>query len=553
MSKQSTNNLKAVNVTKGKRLEKSVAPSYEGREGLVYARVSSKRQEMEGSGLQSQETRCMNDLQAIGVPYKKSFLDSYTGGGDFMERPAMQDLLAYIDANPHKRFLVVFDDLKRFARDVQFHLKLRQVFRGLDVELRCLNYRFDETDEGQFIETILAAGAELERKQNRRQVIQKMKARLEAGYWPFGSKKGYTLEKDRLHGKIAIPNKEGLEILRPALEAFASGNIVRKMDLCDHLIEKGFWRKQKVGRYVSKLTEILKDPFYCGDIEYLSWEVNRRSGQHKGIIARETFDLIQKRIRREDSGVRVRLDISPDFPLRGLLSCSSCKKHLTAAWSKGRKAKYAYYFCQDRSCPLYRKSAKKVDVEKGFDDILQRSRLHPQVEKVISAVFDQVWKQEIGNLEHHQSTAEQKIKTLKENVRELTGLAAKTKNEQVRGAYEDQIEEIAGELKEIKESSLQGIDFTIPYRTALNKAVGLLRNPRVTWKKSGVEEKHQLFYFIFDQKLEYSAVSGYRTAEIPRAARVFEEFVESNSDDVETGGIEPPCRNFSAEPSTSVC
>ena len=66
---------------------------YEEREGLVYARVSSIRQSIEGSGLESQEGRCISDLNAIGVPYTKTFPDKFTGGGDFMKRPAMRDAL----------------------------------------------------------------------------------------------------------------------------------------------------------------------------------------------------------------------------------------------------------------------------------------------------------------------------------------------------------------------------------------------------------------------------------------------------------------------------
>jgi DNA invertase Pin-like site-specific DNA recombinase len=203
---------------------------YENRIGLVYARVSSKRQETEGSGLQSQEGRCISDLRSMGVPYEKSFLDSYSGGGDFMNRPAMRAMLDYIDANPHKKFVVIFDDLSRLARDVEFHFKLKVAFRMRDVVLRCLNYNFDESEEGEFTELIFAGKAQLDRKQNRRQVIQKMKARLDAGYWTFGTKRGYDLIKDPRHGKISIPNKDGLGPLREALEAFATGNLPRKID-----------------------------------------------------------------------------------------------------------------------------------------------------------------------------------------------------------------------------------------------------------------------------------------------------------------------------------
>ena len=182
------------------------APSnpYEGRDGLVYARVSSKRQELEGSGLQSQDGRCVSDLAAIHVPYDRSFLDSFTGRGDFMKRPAMRELLAYIDARPHKKFVVVFDDLKRFARDVEFHIKLRAAFAARDVVLRCLNYNFDESPEGHFAELVMAGHAQLEREQNSRQVVQKQRARLEAGYNAFAAKRGYIATQDPLHGKIDI-------------------------------------------------------------------------------------------------------------------------------------------------------------------------------------------------------------------------------------------------------------------------------------------------------------------------------------------------------------
>src|ERR1035437_3927265 len=111
---------------------------YEGREGLVYARVSSKRQETEGSGLESQEGRCVNELKILNVPYIKTFPDSFSGGGDFMKRPAMREMLSYVDAHPHKKFVIVFDDLKRFARDTKFHFDLRTALKARNILPKCL-------------------------------------------------------------------------------------------------------------------------------------------------------------------------------------------------------------------------------------------------------------------------------------------------------------------------------------------------------------------------------------------------------------------------------
>src|SRR2546427_30859 len=93
---------------------------------LLYCRVSSLKQKAEGHGLESQEFRCRERSNQKGYIYEKTFLDSFSGGGDFMKRPAMRELLAYIDANPDKQYVVIFDDLKRFARDVIFHWTLRR-------------------------------------------------------------------------------------------------------------------------------------------------------------------------------------------------------------------------------------------------------------------------------------------------------------------------------------------------------------------------------------------------------------------------------------------
>ncbi len=510
------------------------------RIGMVYARVSSKRQELEGSGLRSQEGRCIKELQSMGIPYERSFLDSYTGKGDFMKRPAMRALITYIESNPDKKFLVVFDDLKRFARDVQFHLRLRDLFRELDVELRCLNYHFDESEEGQFVETMFAASNELERKQNRRQVIQKQKARLEQGYWPFPGKKGYNLTKNKFHGTLAVPTEDAIEIFAPALEDFAKGGIVAKMDLCNYLVERGFWKKQKGEKYVSKLTELLKDPFICGDIEYLPWGVERRPGQHQPLISRETFELIQKRLRKEDSGIRVRQDISPDFPLRHLITCQSCGLHLTAGWSKGRSKRYAYYVCHNKDCSCYGKSSSRDAVENAFEKLLERSSLKDEVDQVVTTMFDRVWQDEIELTKKQKIAIQQKVDFLGSKIKQLTEFALVAKSEPARRAYEEQIEDVAREREALQDEMPIEIDFSIPYRTALDKALGLLKNPSKIWANLEVKERQGLFYFVFDQKLEYSLEDGYRTAETPIAIRIFADFATAKSDDVEMGGVEPP-------------
>ena len=108
-----------------------------------------------------------------------------------MNRPSMVPLLAYLDAKPQGNDVVIFDDLKRYVRDTESQLKLTREMVQRNAKRECLNPNFEDMPEGKFIETIIAAQGELERKQNLRQVIQKMKARVEQGFWIFREPVGY--------------------------------------------------------------------------------------------------------------------------------------------------------------------------------------------------------------------------------------------------------------------------------------------------------------------------------------------------------------------------
>lgn len=509
--------------------------SYEGRVGLVYARVSSKRQQVEGTGLESQEGRCISELNSIKVPYIKTFPDSFSGGGDFMKRPAMRELLAYIDANAHKSFVVVFDDLKRFARDVEFHLKLRTAFKIRNVLLKCLNYNFDESPEGRFSELIMAGQAELERHQNRRQVIQKQKARLEAGYWAFGARKGFKMVKHPMHGMLLTPKDGEADLLRTVLEGFSTGKFVRRIDCCKFLAENGFWGKnpQAPEKYLDKFQSIITDPLYAGYIQYLPWEVERRKGHHQGIISIETFEINQKRLGKDGLSKRIRIDTSEDFPARGLILCDACGGHITGGWTTKRNgSRFAYYKCQNKKCITYGKSITKKDFETQLDDVIRSQTIKGNVDVLVGRVFEKVWSEEVNEIEKNEALKGKKQAELEEKLRQLTLLVLNTKVPAVRSVYEKQIEEIAQEI-DTEGGVMTAVDLSTPYQTALSKAVCLLKNPYSYWSKLGVLEKQSTFFFIFEGKLFYSIKDGYQTAKTPCATRLFEDFVGVNTLDVD--------------------
>jgi site-specific DNA recombinase len=510
---------------------------------LIYCRVSSMRQTTDGHGLDSQEIRCRQFATQRKCEVEKVFKDSFTGGGDFMKRPAMNELLTYVNKNAHRKYVLIFDDLKRFARDVAKHWELRHLFQKLGIDLLSPNFEFKEdSEEGWLHETMSAVFNEYEKRTNTRQVVEKMEARLLGGHWPFGTKRGYESTVDPEFGKLPVPKVNDAQLLKEALEGFASGIFVKKIDACRFLVNGGFWKRKRPEKYVYQFDRLLRDPFYAGYIEYPKWEVPRRIGHHKALISLETFEINQRRLDKTVTVQLVRKDVSEDFPMRGLQNCDDCGKHQTASWTKGNGGRYGFYFCQNKACRMYRKSINKDVVHKGFKALLGECILKPEVKTLVHRVFDEVWKEEINNYEKLQAQKVINKILLEERVEKLANNAVNATSDVLKSTYEQQIEKTVSELKEVEASLIETPDLKTPYQTALDKAVKMLESPYKIWESVSLEEKHSLFFFLFEEKLPYSKTNGYPTEKILTATKLFEDFVIPTKDftnDVHLPGLEP--------------
>ena len=245
-----------------------------GKKAVIYCRVSDKKQRNDGDGLQSQEHRCREYAAArgYGVDADAVFHDDVSGGGDFMKRPGMVAMLRFLDSQAHSGYVVIFDDLKRFARDTIFHLKLRQELAAYHATVECLNFKFEDTPEGQFVETVIAAQGQLERLQNRRQILQKMKARVERGYYVFAVPIGYRYEKVGGHGRILVRDEPLATIVQEALEGYASGRFQLQAEVKRFLEAQPEFPKTGDGIVLNqKVTDMLTRPVYAGYVEAPSW------------------------------------------------------------------------------------------------------------------------------------------------------------------------------------------------------------------------------------------------------------------------------------------
>jgi len=510
------------------------------QEAIIYCRVSSERQKNEGHGLDSQEHRCREYATSYGYKVSAVFQDSFTGGGDFMLRPAMSGLLRYVDKYPDKKFTVIFDDLKRFARDTEFHLKLRMTFKGKDITPKCLNYNFDDSPEGKYVETILAAGAELEKNQNKRQVVQKMKARLEKGYWTFGPPPGYKAVKSSEHGKLLTRQEPKASILREAFEGYANDRFITQIDVARFLKEKNFNGNKPVYPYFVK--RLFARIIYAGYIEYPDWEVSRRKGCHEAIISLETFERVQEKL----SGralVLTRKDFNVVFPLRGFVCCSTCGEPMTASESTGRHGgKHPYYRCRNRTCTERDKSIKKKELEKEFGRVLKNTEPSKNAISLTKVIVEDVYKKRKESMSSGSHEVEKELKSVDEEINKLSERVVKANKESVIEVYENQIDKLSKKKVLLESKSEKMKAGPVDVGTAFCEVMSYLKNPVDIWENGTLNDKRRVLKLVFADKFIYDRETGVGTAKVSVLYEVFEQFRGHKLQDVEMGGIEPPCK-----------
>lgn len=453
-----------------------------------------------------------------------------------MERPAMSALLAYLDKDPANNYFVVFDDLKRFARDTVFHLKLRRELSARGATVGCPNFTFEETPEGQFIETIIAAQGELERKQNQRQVIQKMKARFEKGYWTVVSPPGYRMIQDSIHGKILKKIEPQASIIKEALEGFASGRFENQIDV-QNFLQLSKYRGVK---YVSldAVKKLLTRSVYAGYVEYKKWNVSRRIGHHEPIIDSATFQQNQDKLNGKVK-VLSRKDNSIEFPLRGFVLCSGCNKTMTASWTTGRNAKHPYYHCKTKGCLLKGKSIKRKLLEDEFEAILRSIKPKEKTLALTKEILLDVWNKRIANVDIIHREHENTLDEIRGKIRMFLDRIGKTENEMTIKTYEKELEKLTQEEQTL-ENQIKVMKGSRPdFGTALDITFQFLKNPYVYWKKDDLKAKHLVLKLVFSDRLTYERGLGFRTANLSLPLRVFELNQLDDSSYVDPTGLEP--------------
>lgn len=311
----------------------------------IYTRKSSEEGlEQEFNSLHAQREACSAFIQSQkheGWKLMPSHYDDGGYSGGTMERPALQRLLADIDAA--KIDLVVVYKVDRLTRALTDFAKIVERFDAQSVSFVSVTQAFNTTTSmGRLTLNVLLSFAQFEREVTGERIRDKIAASKRKGMWMGGVVPlGYSVQDRQL-----VPHMSESAQVRRIFERYQR---LKNVDaLRRELRSDGYRTKPRLvdGKTVSAhfsngaLTRILTSPLYRGLIHHRG---ELHPGQHPAIVSEELWSAVQtvvetrKRINTTIPRARGR------NPLLGLLTDDSKRAFYATYTKKAGHLPYRYY------------------------------------------------------------------------------------------------------------------------------------------------------------------------------------------------------------------
>jgi site-specific DNA recombinase len=514
------------------------------QKAIIYCRVSSKKQEKDGTGLDSQETTCREYARYRGYSVVECFYDGKSG--KFTSRPGMKEMLAYLSKHRKEKLVVIIDDISRLARGMRAHLDLRDKITRLGGRLESPTMQFSQTEDIGLEEGMRALFAEEQRVKNAEQTRTRMRARVMNGYYVFAIPPGYKWEKTKDRGSIIVRDEPFASVIQEALEGYASGRFQIQAEVKRFLESHPQMPKLppsiNIATYVHRF---LTRPVYAGYVEAPEWGVSLRKGHHEPLISFETFQRIQERL---NGIVRAphRKDISADFPLRGAVICGCCGTPLTACWSKGRMSLHPYYLCPKLGCEHYRKSVRRDVIEGQFEELLKELEPSANLFLAAKAMLKDLWDHRLAMGANHTRTLKSDLQKVEKQIEGLLDRIVDTTVPSVIKVYEERIGKLEEEKLLLVEKAANAGRPVRSFDETLRTAFDFLSSPWNLWASPRLEDKRAVLKLAFADRLVYVRNEGFRTANLTLPFKVLGGLETGESEMARPERFELPTLRFEA-------
>ncbi|WP_390936558.1 recombinase family protein [Parapedobacter soli] len=454
---------------------------------VIYTRVSSQQQ-ADNLSLATQLKACTLYAEKMGYEVAATFGGTYESA-ETDERKQFTAMISFVKKYRGKISYILVYSLERFSRNDN-SIWLTNELRKLGIEIVSVTQPIDTSNaSGQMQQKMLFLFGEFDNQLRRQKCMAGIREMLLRGDWPTKPPLGYDII--RQHGKRKIVANARGRLIRQAFEWKAYDNLSTE-SVRAKLAEKGF----KVGK--QHMSNILRNPFYCGLMAHNMLEGKVVEGNHERLISREVFLKVNGLLKENHQGYTVKEE-NANIPLKRFLICDHCGKPLRGYIVQ--KKNLHYYKCCTKGCNN-NKSAKvlnslferildtfKIDMATDVIDLIKQQTV---------AVFNQLTAGKQDDYQHLQQQHREiviKINRLEERyIEEEVGGELYHKYHQ---RYNDERKEIEKKLMTLSRqvSNLDdSIGFVIKFALELP----------LKWVSADYNTKQRIQFLLFPQGIRYS-------------------------------------------------
>lgn len=468
---------------------RSVANQRSGNGAIIYTRVSSPDQMLNAS-IGTQKRMCKEYAEAKGYPIIGYFGET-SESAKTDERREFQRMVNYAKKNKKVCYILVYA-VDRFSRTGIGGADISNKLAKMGIYLISITQGVDSsTPHGQFHQSIFFIFSQYDNQIRRQRTMTGLSERLRQGYWPFCLPKGYVNlnsgTRSNMH-KI-VPNKDG-KILRNAWK-WKIDELMPNKDIVKKLKTMGIkWINEK------RLSDIFRNPFYCGKIVNTLLEGEIVKGKHEPLVSPEDFLKVNEILKGKFQKSKHSKDMGVHLPLKRFVSCSDCGQPTTGYLVKAKNL--YYYKCRTKGCKNNR-SQKKMHLQ--FEEFLKRFEVNKAAADHIKLgmnfvfeKFNESTKVEVERYEKQLAEINRKIEQFE--LRFVEGEINKFLFEK----YSQKFEAEKQEVEQILEKSSFGSSNLENY---INWVVSFSQNLTSTWTSSDHVKSEMLQELMFPEGISY--------------------------------------------------
>ena len=343
------------------------------KKAVLYARVSSKKQEDEGWSIPAQIKFLHEYAQKNNIEIVKEFIEAKTAKKE--GRAEFNKMMSYLQEHEEERSIIV-EKVDRLYRNLRDYASIGDI-KGLEIHFVKENSIISKNSKSNdtLIHDIKVVLAKHYVENLSEESAKGIKERISQGYALYPPL-GYMYGDDGTNKHAIIKDPERADYAVRAFNLFVYDNLSASA-INNVLYEEGLRNKKGEKYALSTIQRMFKNPMYVGD--YIYQGKIYPNGKHEALISKELFQLAQDKLNNVNDTTRQH-DV--EFPYIGLFKCGVCGCSYTAERKvKPSGKEYIYYHCTGKGKIKTCKKASYISetkIEKFILEILKGLENLPQ-------------------------------------------------------------------------------------------------------------------------------------------------------------------------------